>query len=35
MCKDIYLADWLGSQFLVKIYHTSLTIKNSENVLKS
>ena len=21
MCKDIYLADWLGRQFLVKIYH--------------
>ena len=35
MCKNILLADLLGSQHLFKILQTSLTFKNSENFVKS
>ena len=35
MCKNILLADLLGSQHLLEILQTSLTFKNSENVVKS
>ena len=34
LCKNILLADLLGSQHLLKILQTSLTIKNSERVVK-
>ena len=33
--KNIFVADLLGSQYLFEILETSLTIKNSENVVKS
>ena len=33
--KNIFLADLLASQFLFEILQTSLTIKSSENVVKS
>ena len=32
--KNIFVADLLGSQYLFEILETSLTIKNSENVVK-
>ena len=35
MCKNGFLAKLLGSQYLFEILHTSLTVKNSENVEKS
>ena len=35
MCKSILLADLLGSQYLLEILQTSLTFKNSEEVIKS
>ena len=35
MCKNILLADLLGSQHLIEILQTSLTFKNSEKVVKS
>ena len=35
MCKNILLADLLGSQHLLEILQTSLTFKNSEKVVKS
>ena len=35
LCKNIYLADLLGSQYLSEILQTSLNVKNSENVVKS
>ena len=35
MCKNIFLADLLGSQYLFKTLQTSLTIKNSEYMVKS
>ena len=34
-CENNYLADLLGSQYLLKILQTSLTVKNSENVVKT
>ena len=34
-CKNILLADLLGSQYLFEILKSSLTVKNSENDLKS
>ena len=34
-CENNYLADLLGSQYLLKILRTSLTVKNSENVVKT
>ena len=34
-CVKAFLTDLLGSQYLFEVYHTSLTIKNSENVGKS
>ena len=34
MCKNILLADLLGSQHLLQILQTSLAIKNSEKVVK-
>ena len=34
-CENNYLADSLGSQYLLKILQTSLTVKNSENVVKT
>ena len=34
-CKNIFLANLLGSQYLIEILETSLTLKNSENVVKS
>ena len=33
--KNILLTDLLGSQYLFEILQTSLTIKNSENGVKS
>ena len=33
--ENNYLADLLGSQYLLKILQTSLTVKNSENVVKT
>ena len=35
MCENILLADLLGSQHLYEILQTSLTVKNSEDVVKS
>ena len=35
MWKNIFVADLLRSQYLFKILQTSLTVKNSENGLKS
>ena len=35
LCKIIFVADLLGSQYLVEILQTSLTVKNNENVVKS
>ena len=35
MCKNILLADLLGSQHLVEILQVSLTFKNIEKVVKS
>ena len=35
LCKNIFGADLLGSQYLFKILQTSLTVKDSENVVKS
>ena len=35
LCKNILVADLSGSQYLFKILQTSLTVKNSENVVKS
>ena len=35
LCKNILLADILGSQHLFELLHTSSTVKNSENVVKS
>ena len=34
LCKNIFLANLLGSQHLLEILQTSLTFKNSENVVK-
>ena len=34
-CVKILLADLLGSQYLLEILQTSLTFKNSEEVIKS
>ena len=34
MCKNIFLADLSGSQYLFEILLTSLTFRNGENVLK-
>ena len=33
-CVKIFLADLFGSQYVFEILHTSLTVKNSENVVK-
>ena len=33
--KNLFVADLLGSQYLFEILQTSLTVKNSENVVKS
>ena len=35
LCINILLTDLLGSQYLFEILQTSLTFKNSENVVKS
>ena len=35
LCKNILLANLLGSQHLLEILQTSLTFKNSEKVVKS
>ena len=35
LCKNTLLVDSLGSQHLLEILQTSLTFKNSENVVKS
>ena len=35
LCKNILLAYLSGSQHLYQILQSSLTVKNSENVLKS
>ena len=35
LCKNILLADLLGSQHLLETLQTSLTFKNSEKVVKS
>ena len=35
MCKNILLADLLGSQHLLEIVQTSFTFKNSEEVVKN
>ena len=35
MGKNISLADIVGSQYLLEILHTSLAVKNSENVVES
>ena len=35
LCKNIFVADLLGSQNLFKILETSLIVENSENVVKS
>ena len=32
-CVKIFFIDLFGSQYLFKIYHTSVNIKNSENVV--
>ena len=34
LCKNILLADLLGSQHLFEILQTSVTAKKSENVVK-
>ena len=34
LCKNIFVADLLGSQNLFKILETSLIVENSENVVK-
>ena len=34
-CKIVFVADLLGSQYLIEILQTSLNAKNSENVVKS
>ena len=34
MCKSTLLAELLGSQHLLEVLQTSLTFKNSENVVK-
>ena len=33
VCKKIFLADLLGSQYLFENSHTSNTVENSENVV--
>ena len=33
-CVKIFLADLFGSQYVFEILHTSLTVTNSENVVK-
>ena len=33
LCKTIYLADLLGSQYLLEILQASFAAKNSENVV--
>ena len=33
-CKNSVLADLLGSQYLFEILQTSLTVKNSESIVK-
>ena len=33
--QNVIFADIFGSQYLFEIYHTSLNIKNKENVVKS
>ena len=35
LCKNILLADLLGSQYLFEVLKASLTVKISENVVKS
>ena len=35
LCKNIFLANLLGSQHLLEILQISLTFKNSEKVVKS
>ena len=35
LLKNIFSGDLLGSQYLFVILQTSLTVKNSENVVKS
>ena len=35
LCKNVFVADLLKSQFLFEILQTSLTVKNSENGGKS
>ena len=35
LCKKIFVTDLSGSQHLFEILQTSLTFKNSENVVKS
>ena len=34
LCRNIFMKDLVGSQYLFEIYHTSFTIKNSENFAK-
>ena len=34
LCKNIFLANLLGSQHLLEILQTSLAFKNNENVVK-
>ena len=35
MCKNIFLANLLGSQYLFELLQTSLIVRNSENVVES
>ena len=35
LCKNIFVTDLSGSNHLFEILQTSLTFKNSENVIKS
>ena len=35
LCKNTFVADLFGSQYFFEILQTSLTVKNSENVVKS
>ena len=35
LCKNLFLADLLESQYLLEILKISLTVKNSENEVKS
>ena len=35
LCKNIFVADLLGSQYLFETLQTSLTVKNSEIGVKS